>query len=538
MKKTLYIFGLTFAILLSSCSDNWLNQQPGGSTITEEQYQNMDGVLKGSVMGIYALMYQFGDHDVFGQRGIDMYGDITCGDMGLNTQNYGWFYTDELGQSYTRRAYLWSYYYDIVRLTNKCMNALQAQVGKEGLTEVELINAHADEFYYYAEVLAMRGWAYANLQKWFCLTPEQIATQGYTMADYMSIPVYTEEATEQDTIIGAPLSSAEDVYRRAEEDLKSAIYYFDILEKEGMTRTIKQEMNGDVARLNLAYLYLNKGDYDNAIKYAEEFINTTTHTLLPYAELLTTGFANIASNNWVWGQDVNVETTTALGSFFGQVDIFSYSYAWAGDLKMIDELLYKSIEDKKWDARRYWFNNLYNSCKQCRFAPDGKFYSPAVKQKNNYKNKPLQDDLDKDWLCDNVYMRTELAYLIAAESYCRNLDNANAQKYLLAITDERVLPENSTDYDAWKATLSDNDVLLEEIRYNWRVEMWGEGFGLQTFRRFGKQVSLGSNHSRSNKTPDPNATNTMRQFTFEIPSGEQYYNPYLRSTTEMAVKQN
>ena len=89
MKKTLYIFGLTFAILLSSCSDNWLNQQPGGSTITEEQYQNMDGVLKGSVMGIYALMYQFGDHDVFGQRGIDMYGDITCGDMGLNTQNYG-----------------------------------------------------------------------------------------------------------------------------------------------------------------------------------------------------------------------------------------------------------------------------------------------------------------------------------------------------------------------------------------------------------------------------------------------------------------
>ena len=83
-----------------------------------------------------------------------------------------------------------------------------------------------------------------------------------------------------------------------------------------------------------------------------------------------------------------------------------------------------------------------------------------------------------------------------------------------------------------------NGVLLEEIRYNWRVEMWGEGFGMQTFRRFGKQVSLGSNHSRSNKTPDPNATNTMRQFTFEIPSGEQYYNPYLRSTTEMAVKQN
>ncbi|MBO5674303.1 MAG: RagB/SusD family nutrient uptake outer membrane protein [Paludibacteraceae bacterium] len=538
MKKTLYIIGLTIAVLLSSCSDNWLNQQPGGSTITEEQYQNMDGVLKGSVMGVYAMMYQYGDHDVFGQRSIDMYGDLTCGDMAMTTQNYGWFYSDELGQSYARRAYLWSYYYDIIRLTNKAINAVHAQVGKEGLMEVDTVLANAESFFYYAEVLAMRGWAYANLQKWFCYTPEQIITQGYTLDDYMSVPVYTEEVTEADTIIGAPLSSAEDVYRRAESDLKDAIYYFDILENEGMVRTIKHEMNSDVARLTLAYLYLNKGDNENAAKYAEEFINNTTHTLLPYSQLLTTGFADVANNNWVWGQDVSVETTTALGSFFGQVDVFSYSYAWAGDIKGIDELLLKSIKDKKWDARQYWFNNIYEATKECQYAPDGKFYSPAAKQKNNYKRKPKAEEIDRDWLCDNVYMRTELAYIIAAEAYCRINDNANAQKYLLAITDQRTLPEKVADYEAWKTSLSDNTVLLEEIRYNWRTEFWGEGFGLQTFRRFGKQVSLGDNHKRSNKTPDPNAESSMRQFTFEIPSGEQYYNPFLRSTTELAVKQN
>ena len=538
MKKTLYIIGLTIAVLLSSCSDNWLNQQPGGSTITEEQYQNMDGVLKGSVMGVYAMMYQYGDHDVFGQRSIDMYGDLTCGDMAMTTQNYGWFYSDELGQSYARRAYLWSYYYDIIRLTNKAINAVHAQVGKEGLMEMDTVLANAESFFYYAEVLAMRGWAYANLQKWFCYTPEQIITQGYTLDDYMSVPVYTEEVTEADTIIGAPLSSAEDVYRRAESDLKDAIYYFDILENEGMVRTIKHEMNSDVARLTLAYLYLNKGDNENAAKYAEEFINNTTHTLLPYSQLLTTGFADVANNNWVWGQDVSVETTTALGSFFGQVDVFSYSYAWAGDIKGIDELLLKSIKDKKWDARQYWFNNIYEATKECQYAPDGKFYSPAAKQKNNYKRKPKAEEIDRDWLCDNVYMRTELAYIIAAEAYCRINDNANAQKYLLAITDQRTLPEKVADYEAWKTSLSDNTVLLEEIRYNWRTEFWGEGFGLQTFRRFGKQVSLGDNHKRSNKTPDPNAESSMRQFTFEIPSGEQYYNPFLRSTTELAVKQN
>ena len=129
----------------------------------------MEGVLRGSVMGVYAMMYQYaGDHDVFGQRSIDMYGDFTCGDMALTTQNYGCFYRDELGQSYARRAYLWSYYYDIIRLTNKAINAAQKHIGKDGLLEVDTILDNAELFFYYGEALAMRGWAYANLQKWFC----------------------------------------------------------------------------------------------------------------------------------------------------------------------------------------------------------------------------------------------------------------------------------------------------------------------------------------------------------------------------------
>lgn len=555
MKKYFSILAIAIALVISSCSSNWLSQEPGGSTITEDQYQNMEDVLRGTLLGIYSSMYTYGgDHDVFGKRAIDMYGDFTCGDMALATFSYGWFQTDEMFQSYTRRAYLWSYYYDIIRLCNKAINAVDAQLKKQ-YTEEEIdkldpkfIKENSELFFYYGEILAMRGWCYAELQKWFCYTPAQIEGAGSTLDDFISLPIYTEEVTVDDNSNGAPMSSAADVYLQAEEDLSMGILYLEMLEKEGMIRTMKQEINSDVARLILAYSYLNKGDYTKAAKYAEDFINNTSCTLLPNAEVLTTGFADVNSNDWVWGQDVTVESTTSLASFFGQVDIFSYSYAWAGDVKGIDKNLYEDITGNSegkvghpWDIRGFWFNNIYTATKkQYQYAPDGKFYSPKVKQANGYKKAPKSTEIDRDWLCDNVYMRTELGYMIAAEAYCRMDQDAEAIHYLTEITSKRIIDGKDSEYSTWAASLSDHATLLEEIRYNWRVEFWGEGFGLQTMRRFGQTVQLGENHKRSNKTIDPNADANLRRITFEVPSGEQYYNPYIRNaqTTELTVQRN
>jgi len=542
MKKHIYILGVAaLTMLLNACSASWLDQQPSGGTITESQYQKMDNVLEGSVRGIYSSMYQYGgDHDVFGQRSIDMYGDFTCGDMAMKSFNYGWFQTDEIGQSYTRRAYIWSYYYDMIRLCNKAINAVQSQIGKNDLKNEKLIRDNAQTFFYYAEILAMRGWCYANLQKWFCYTTEYLTTQGVTLDQINSVPIYTEEVTEADTSLGAPLSTAAEVYARAEEDLKTAIHYFEITAEEGMQRGMKHEVNSDVARLMLAYCYLNKGsktqDYTDAAKYAEDFLNITVHTVLPKTELQSTGFSDINSNNWVWGQDVTVQTTTSLASFFGQCDVFSYSYAWAGDAKGIDQNLYDAIP--AWDLRKEWWNNFYNNgVKSYQYAPDGKFYSPTVMRKVGYTRAPNATELDRDWLCDQVYMRTELGFIIAAEAEARlgNLDDA--LNLLREITDNRVLDTSDPDYLAWIASIEgDEDALLAAIQYNWRVEFWGEGYGLQTFRRFGESYTLGENHkTRANKTISVNDASTLRQYTFSIPSGELYYNPYLRSDSEMAV---
>ena len=113
MKTKLFILAIAASFALVSCD---LNQEPGGSTITENQYQEMDNVVEGTVKGTYSLLYAYGgEHDSFGQRSLDLYGDLCCGDVAMNTQRYGWFTTDEYGLTYQRRGTFWSFYYQIIR---------------------------------------------------------------------------------------------------------------------------------------------------------------------------------------------------------------------------------------------------------------------------------------------------------------------------------------------------------------------------------------------------------------------------------------
>ena len=83
--------------------------------------------------------------------------------------------------------------------------------------------------------------------------------------------------------------------------------------------------------------------------------------------------------------------------------------------------------------------------------------------------------------------------------------------------------------NTWKASLSSEATLRAEIKYNWRIELWGEGFALQTARRFDEKVTLGNNHLRADKDFEPSSSNWIYKTTFEIPSAEQYYNPWLNS---------
>ena len=535
MKNVKYLFAtIVLGLGLTSCGDSFLTQYPEGGVLLDEQFAQLPDNLKGSILGIYSQMYAYGSHDVFGLRSIDMYGDIQSGDMAMKKSNYGWFESYERGNFYAyARSYLWSFYYDIINLTNLGIIAIDKN-------SQEILQAIADgeepdatiklQGYYYGQLLAIRGWAYSNLVKFYCDPMDQLANP---MDDEPAIPVYTETEVKNNAL-GAPLSTVTEVYERIYEDLSTGIDVLDYYSKYN-ARASKLEINADVARIMLAYAMLNHGNKENtiiadgknayeiALEKADEVISGGKYPMLTKAELLTTGFADVNAKNWMWGEDVTVETTTALGSFFGQVDIHSYSYAAAGDIKGIDSKLYDDIVATEWDARVDWFNSGDVDFPYC---PNRKFYSPA------YKDETKLSKVDRDWLCDQVFMRVEVAYLIAAEAAYMNGDEATAKGYIEALCDERVLDGKDTEYQAWLATLSGN-ALKDAIAYNWRVEMWGEGYGLQTLRRLTKNVTLGTNHiSRASKELSVKDA-TYIQYQCEIPTSETRYNPFLVNMTVM-----
>ena len=196
-------------------------------------------------------------------------------------------------------------------------------------------------------------------------------------------------------------------------------------------------------------------------------------------------------------------------------------------MKGIDSKLYDEIAAMAWDARINWFRSSDDDFPYC---PDGKFYSPK------YKNVTKLDKVDRDWLCDNVFMRVEVAYLIAAEAAWSNGDNATAVSYLKQLCDERVLEDKDTEYNTWLSSLSGSNAVKAAIVYNWRVEMWGEGYSMQLLRRLQKKRTLGSNHlSRADATLDITGQEG-EQFQCEIPTSETRYNPNIGDKTNLTNK--
>lgn len=532
MKNVKYIVTIVLGLALSSCGDSFLTQYPEGGVLLQDQFAKLPDNLKGSILGIYSKMYEYGgDHDSFGLRAIDMYGDIQSGDMAMKKSSYGWFESYERGYFYAyARSYIWSFYYDIINLANLGLMAVEANSSKimedmaAGKSTEEAIQLQG---YYYGQLLALRGWAYDNLLKFYCDPMDELDD---LMDNEPAIPVYTETEVAAGTL-GEPLSTVTEVYERIYEDLSTAIDLLDFYSQYN-ARGSKLEVNADVARIFLAYSMLNHGNTEGTIiadgknawqiafEQAKAVIDGGKYPLLPQAELTTTGFGDVTAKNWMWGQDVTVETTTALASFFGQVDIHTYSYAAAGDTKGIDANLYAALSGSGWDARVNWFRSPEKTFAYC---PDGKFYNIST------KDVTALSKVDRDWLNDNVFMRVEVAYLIAAEAAYNLNDNTNAEKYLRDLCSERLLDGKTiADFDAWLATTG----VKEALAYNWRIEMWGEGYGLQTLRRLTKAVKLGENHlDRKNADIKADA-----QYQCEIPTSETRYNPHL--ATNQLTKNN
>lgn len=397
-------------------------------------------------------------HDLFGKRSIDLMSDMWSGDVAMPVCAYGWFHYDEQINLANRRHEIWFMYYRLLYAINKGI--------------VNFPSANMDEPTAYAELLAIRGYIYSCLASLY----------GNRFDDAICCPIYTEDNYQ---VRFESMNTREQVCAQAISDLESALAIMEAHQHD--VNDDKLEIDRDIVNGLLAHIYLNAAvgsvAYENtylqqALSHATAVIEGGNYSILPSNELMTNGFNNVESANWIWGLDVDTANTGKLKSFFGHVDIYTYSYAGVGDYKVIDSNLYTEIPS--WDERKNWF--YYDN--YGRYIPYRKFFSGVSTSTIG----------DRNWLSDDVFMRIEALYLIAAEASWRLGDYVNAKNYLFALTDTRCKTGSETDYNTWKNSLNTIEVIKEQIIHNWRLEMWGEGYAYETMRRWNHVRTRGSNH--------------------------------------------
>ncbi len=479
------IYKILFATVLLgtvSCKEEFLQTAPT-ELISAAQIQQASklnpGLQSANVAGIYATMYttQTGGttgHDDFGHKGYDLYSDLLSGDMALTSVIYGWYRTITEIQTtvdYTQQDNLqvWSFYYRLIFAANTVIDGLG---GNDATPET------ASGRWFMGQAKAMRAFSYFYLAQYF--------QREYNPTEKI-LPLYKN--TKDPNL---PKSSAADVYALMIKDLTEATTLL-----VDFNRANKSEVNASVAKGYLAYVYGAMGNNAEMKSVTADIISKGGFRIMTSTEVLG-GFNNVNTSQWMWGVDITVDSKLGLISWWGQMDIYTYSYAWAGDVKGMDKGLYDLIPAT--DVRKGQYSPAN------KLAPTGKFYHP---------NKIIggQRTIDADY----IYMRVEEIYLLNAEASAKTGDEAGARKSLKAILASRLPDASYVDNLTGKA-------LLDEIYLQTRIELWGEGKSYLSMKRNKGTMYRGSNHLTFVATPFP--SNDTR-LTFKIPIEEVQNNPNL-----------
>ncbi|HET8858622.1 RagB/SusD family nutrient uptake outer membrane protein [Marivirga sp.] len=483
MKLNKIIIAAFFTMVFVGCSDDFLETEPTEFISVERASEISEinpGIQLSNLRGAYSLMYQTGsggttNHDDFGQKGYDIFSDMLSGDMVLSAKIYGWYgqlsdYQVTIDFTNTRNYMVWRYYYRVILGANTIIDGLGGTDAEPELVEGQRIMGQAK---------ALRAYAYFYLVNFFA---EDLSLNEPT------IPLYDNSLSPNQ-----PLSTLDEVFALIESDLTTAVEYL-----EGFSRPGLFAIDEYVAKGLLAYTYAALDRNAEAAALAKDIIDNSGYDLLASDEV-TNGFNTIENNNWMWGVDLTEDIGLDLISWWGQMDIFTYSYAWVGDTKTINPVLLNSMSPD--DARLSQFRQNYYLG---YWEPTGKFYAP---------DRVIGGQ--RTVTTDYVYMRIEEFYILHAETAAKAGDLAGARTSLTALMGNRVP-------DASYIGGLGQQALIDEAILQGRIELWGEGKSYLSVKRNKRTITVAPNHLTFPGEQIPADDDRM---TFDIPQLEIQNNP-------------
>ncbi len=338
-----------------------------------------------------------------------------------------------------------------------------------------------------AQARAIRAWSYMFLAPAFQF--------GYAAgaADKPCVPIVTEN-TEDFT--NNPRATVEEVYKLIMEDLDYAVEHL-----EGASRTSKMYIDQQVAYglRARANLYMNK--WAEAAADAEKA--AAGYEPASIAEVSKPAFMDINEHNWMWGYDMTADMAMVFryatcSSWLSSFSAWGYT-AGAACYVQMNNLLYDKIPAT--DVRKGWWldENLYSpllegltwdSLKGQQIAtetiPDVKEPMPPYTNVK-FGCNPIGTTANEE---DYPLMRVEEMILIQAEGYAKSGQEAKAREILESFV--------QTYRDPSYSAVASGRSLSDEIWFQRRVELWGEGFGVLDTKRLNKPLVRFQNGKASN----------------------------------------
>jgi len=485
MKLNRYISLIAVGLAFAACS-NMDDIVPEGGTMLASQVQKTNEMVPSRAEASFNGMFvniglpdkSFSTPDDWQFLMINFCNDLEGADVIMPDSGYNWF--SVCGEYSSRNA---NYRNPLIRYGTpynmiSSVNTFLASYG-EDVTDESSLNM-------IAQAKVLRAWSYLLLVSDFQFN-YQVAK------DKPSVPLVTEETVD---FTNNPRASVADIYGQILKDLDAAC---EILDASTIARATKMYIDKHVAHGMRARAYLDMGEwkkaYDDAVAAADGF------TPRSIEECGKPSFKDISEADWIWGYDITtdvaaIEPYATTSSWLRSFSANGYSPS-CQCYCMINSLLYNKIADS--DVRKgWWVDEDLKSPLLDGLTWDGQ---PVANYQKADVKEPFLPYTNVKFGCNTIgtttndedmpLMRVEEMILIQAECQA-HIDAGTGKK----IIEDFVKTYRDPSYSSAERGLS----LLDEIWFQRRVELWGEGFGIKDIKRLNKP--LVRFHDASNNQPD------------------------------------
>lgn len=474
-----------FMLTLTACQDDFLTRTPTNAISAAaalSSVENMQLVLNGIHRGMFSqsqTIFPGGNTNIANDHWYVPQGDNLAGIIihSADANNLGWRdnmqWNNHTIPTALSNEIMWYHRYNIILHANLLINGIPSS-GFVGPEVQEILG----------QAYTYRAFAYLSLVQHFA--------RGYLVGNPTTDPGVPLLFATEPPYTSQPRSTVEEIYVQIGEDLDDAITAFATgTGRTGSGPAAKSQLNVNVAHGLKARWALSKGDWAQA---AESAVAARAGFPLMNEAAWLSGFNSNDLSEVIWGSNVITTETTFFRSYFYLIcNTFNGSQNRSNpkiaDRRMVDAIPATDFRRKAFlpdapntngsaaNGEGGFANNtnpLYPTIVEWNAAiaairaqygmGSGQNLHPYMSMKHLQK---LPGTIEPD---DIIYMRSAEMYLIEAEAEAMQGNIGAAQTALAALVDTRDTGFDETIYNT-------QELLMDQIKFQRHLELWGEGFG-------------------------------------------------------------